>query len=72
LNILLDQSISANHIFAPDLKNRHFLLGFVDVDEDGLPSPSGAAAFSDARLAVPITMDLGDTTDRHHRADIEA
>ena len=36
-----------------------------------MPSPSGAAAFSGARLAVPITMDLRDTTDRHHRADIE-
>jgi hypothetical protein len=36
-----------------------------------MPSPSGAVAFSGARLAVPITMDLRDITDRHHSADTE-
>jgi hypothetical protein len=28
-------------------------------------------AISGARLAVPITMDLRDTTGRHHHADFE-
>ena len=41
LNILLDQLIPAKRIFPPRLKNRHFLSGFVDVDEDG----AGALGF---------------------------
>jgi hypothetical protein len=34
LNILLDQLIPASHISLLHLKNRHFLVGLVDVDED--------------------------------------
>src|SRR5262245_15213456 len=36
-----------------------------------MPGSSGAVAFSGARMAVPITMDPKDTTELHHRADIE-
>lgn len=35
-----------------------------------MSSPCGAVAIIGARLVVPITMGLGDTTGRHH-ADIE-
>ena len=42
LNILLDQLIPASHISLPHLKNRHFLVGLVDVDEDGGASLFGS------------------------------